>query len=194
MGIPTNLGNRTFAMRIWLNPERMRAYQVSVEDVMTALAEQSIIGSPGRLGQATGMTSQSKEYVLTYVGRYNKPEQYGNIVIKAKSNGEILRLKEVCVPPADQDSPWLPTGQNVADPKADDKTDRQRPQHTRSPLTQLILTQVPSPNTRVSNSVPNSSTSTPTWTGIPPRPSCSNRHRAPTQRKSSPRSNARSRK
>jgi HAE1 family hydrophobic/amphiphilic exporter-1 len=99
MGIPTNLGNRSFAMRVWLNPERMRAYNVSVEDVMEALAEQSIIGSPGRLGQATGMTSQSKEYVLTYIGRYNKPQQYGDIVLKAKSNGEILRLKDVCVPP-----------------------------------------------------------------------------------------------
>jgi hydrophobic/amphiphilic exporter-1 (mainly G- bacteria), HAE1 family len=101
MGIPRNLGNRSFAMRIWLNPERMRAYNVSVEDVMTALAEQSIIGSPGRLGQATGMTSQSKEYVLTYVGRYTKAQQYGNIILKAKPNGEILRLKDVCVPPED---------------------------------------------------------------------------------------------
>jgi HAE1 family hydrophobic/amphiphilic exporter-1 len=101
MGIPTNLGNRSFAMRIWLNPERMRAYNISVEDVMKALDEQSIIGSPGRLGQATGMTSQSKEYVLTYFGRYNKPEQYGNIVLKAKPNGEILRLRDVCVPPED---------------------------------------------------------------------------------------------
>ncbi|MBL8735819.1 MAG: efflux RND transporter permease subunit [Planctomycetes bacterium] len=99
MGIPTNLGNRSFAMRVWLNPERMRAYDISVEDVMEALAEQSIIGSPGRLGQATGMTSQSKEYVLTYIGRYNKPEQYGNIVLRAKPNGEILRLRDVCVPP-----------------------------------------------------------------------------------------------
>eukprot|EP00438_Fugacium_kawagutii_P017516 Skav214841 [mRNA] locus=scaffold7779:48:752:+ [translate_table: standard] len=99
MGIPTNLGNRNFAMRIWLNPERMRAYNVSVEDVMEALAEQSIIGSPGRLGQATGMTSQSKEYVLTYVGRYNKPDQYENIVLRANADGEILRLKDVCVPP-----------------------------------------------------------------------------------------------
>jgi HAE1 family hydrophobic/amphiphilic exporter-1 len=72
MGLPRNLGNRSFAMRIWLNPERMRAYNVSVDDVMEALAEQSIIGSPGRLGQATGMISQSKEYVLTYVGRFNK--------------------------------------------------------------------------------------------------------------------------
>ncbi|PRP96114.1 efflux RND transporter permease subunit [Enhygromyxa salina] len=109
MGIPRNLGNRSFAMRIWLNPERMRAYDVSVEDVMEALAEQSIIGSPGRLGQATGMTSQSKEYVLTYVGRYNKPEQYGNIILRAKSDGEILRLKDVCVPPKVSTPVWEPS-------------------------------------------------------------------------------------
>ncbi len=86
-------------MRIWLNPERMRAYNVSVDDVMKALAEQSIIGSPGRLGQATGMTSQSKEYVLTYIGRFNEPEQYANIILKAMPDGEILRIKDVCVPP-----------------------------------------------------------------------------------------------
>ncbi|MBS1828166.1 MAG: efflux RND transporter permease subunit, partial [Acidobacteria bacterium] len=104
MGIPVNLGNRTFAMRIWLNPERMRAYDISVEDVMKALAQQSIIGSPGRLGQATGMTSQSKEYVLTYIGRYNEPDQYANIILKAKPDGEILRLKDVCVPPLANDS------------------------------------------------------------------------------------------
>ena len=96
MGIPTNLGNRTFAMRIWLNPERMRAYKISTEDVMDALAEQSVIGSPGRLGQATGMTSQSREYVLTYVGRYTKAEQYGNIILRADTDGKILHLKDVC--------------------------------------------------------------------------------------------------
>lgn len=96
MGIPRNLGNRSFAMRIWLNPDRMRAYNVSTEEVMKAISEQSVIGSPGRLGQATGMTSQSREYVLTYIGRFNKPEQYGNIVLKADSEGKILKLKDVC--------------------------------------------------------------------------------------------------
>src|SRR5271166_3458441 len=95
MGIPRNLGNRIFAMRVWLNPERMRAYKISSEHVMKALSEQSIIGSPGRLGQATGKTSQSREYVLTYIGRYNKPEQYANIILNANSDGEILRLKDV---------------------------------------------------------------------------------------------------
>src|SRR6516225_5987138 len=95
MGRPRNLGNRAFAMRLWLKPDRMRAYRISTDDIMKAVAEQSIIGSPGRLGQATGKTSQSKEYVLTYVGRYNKPEQYANIILKANPDGEILRLKDV---------------------------------------------------------------------------------------------------
>ncbi len=96
MGIPRNLGNRIFAMRIWLDPDRMRAYNVSTDDVMKALSEQSVIGSPGRLGEATGKTSQSKEYVLTYIGRYNKSAQYENIILKANPDGEILRLKDVC--------------------------------------------------------------------------------------------------
>ncbi|HEY7309166.1 MAG TPA: efflux RND transporter permease subunit [Gemmataceae bacterium] len=95
MGIPRNLGNRIFAMRVWLNPDSMRQRNLSTEDVMKALAEQSMIGSPGRFGQATGKTSQSKEYVLTYIGRFNKPKQYGNIILRADPDGKILRLKDV---------------------------------------------------------------------------------------------------
>ena len=82
-------------MRVELNLDRMRAYRVSAEDVMKAIKEQSMIGSPGRLGQATGTTSQTIEYVLTWVGRYDKPEQYENIILRANPNGEILRLKDV---------------------------------------------------------------------------------------------------
>ena len=95
MGRPVNLGNRSYAMRLWLNPERMRAYNISTEEIMKAVAEQSVIGSPGRLGQATGKTSQSKEYVLTYVGRFNTAQQYENIALKANPDGEILHLKDV---------------------------------------------------------------------------------------------------
>ena len=95
VGTATILGNRAYAMRIFLNLERMRAYNVSSEDVMNAVKDQSVIGSPGRLGQATGKTSQTVEYVLTWVGRYSKPEQYENIIIKANSDGEILKLKDI---------------------------------------------------------------------------------------------------
>lgn len=89
------LGTRQYAMRIWLNPDRMRAYKISTEEVMKALAEQSVIGSPGRLGRADSKTSQSLEYVLTYVGRYNEVEQYENVILRATEKGELLRLKDV---------------------------------------------------------------------------------------------------
>jgi RNA polymerase sigma factor (sigma-70 family) len=100
IGGATILGKRVYAMRIFLNPDRMRDHNLSSEDVMKALWEQSMIrpagwGSPGRLGQSTGKTSQSKEYVLTYIGRFNKPEPYANIILRANPKGEILRLKDV---------------------------------------------------------------------------------------------------
>ena len=95
IGSANILGSRAMAMRVWLNLERMRAYNLSADEVMKAVSEQSMIGSPGRLGQATGRTSQTVEYVLTWVGRYNKPEQYENIILKANPDGELLRLKDV---------------------------------------------------------------------------------------------------
>ncbi|MHC5537051.1 efflux RND transporter permease subunit [Singulisphaera rosea] len=95
VGSATILGSRQYAMRVWLKLDRMRAYNLSSADIMKALGQQSMIGSPGRLGQATGRTSQTVEYVLTYVGRYNKPDQYRDIILKANPNGEILRLKDV---------------------------------------------------------------------------------------------------
>lgn len=89
------LGSRQYAMRIWLNPDRMRAYNVSADDIMKALADQSVIGSPGRIGRADGKRAEALEYVLTYQGRFNKPEQYQDVIIKANANGELLKLKDV---------------------------------------------------------------------------------------------------
>ncbi len=89
------LGTRQYAMRVWLNPDRMRAYRISTEQVMKALAEQSVIGSPGRLGRADSKTSQSLEYVLTYLGRFNEVQQYEDVILRATEQGELLRLKDV---------------------------------------------------------------------------------------------------
>lgn len=89
------LGSRGYAMRVWLKPDRMRAYNVSVDEVMEALGEQSVIGSPGRLGRSDGKRSQSLEYVLTYEGRYSEPDQYKNVIIRANPDGEILYLKDI---------------------------------------------------------------------------------------------------
>jgi len=95
VGLARILGSRQYSMRVWLNPDRMRAYNIGAEDVMKAMDEQSIIGSPGRLGRADSKRSESIEYVLTYQGRYSEPEQYRDIIIRANPQGEILRLRDV---------------------------------------------------------------------------------------------------
>ncbi|GAB3968274.1 efflux RND transporter permease subunit [Spirosoma terrae] len=89
------LGSRRYAMRVWLNPDRMRAYNISVEEVMKAMGEQSIIGRPGRLGQSSGIAAQSLEYVLTYKGRYSDPKEYEGIIIRANSSGESIHLRDI---------------------------------------------------------------------------------------------------
>ena len=89
------LGSRQYAMRVWLKPDRMRAYNISVDDVMKALGEQSVIGSPGRIGRSDGGQTQSLEYVLSYQGRFSDVEQYKNVILKANANGESLHLKDV---------------------------------------------------------------------------------------------------
>lgn len=89
------IGSRAFAIRIWLNPDRMRAYNISAEEVLKSIDEQSVLARPGRVGLSSGKTAQSLEYVFTYQGYFNKPAQYEDIIIKANSDGEILKLKDV---------------------------------------------------------------------------------------------------
>ncbi|MGJ8732650.1 MAG: efflux RND transporter permease subunit [Cellulophaga sp.] len=89
------LGSRKYAMRVWLKPDRMRAYNVSAEEVLKAMEEQSILARPGRIGRSSGKKSQSLEYTLVYQDRYSEPDQYKDIIIKANEEGEILKLKDI---------------------------------------------------------------------------------------------------
>lgn len=89
------LGSRQYAMRVWLNPDRMRAYNINADEVTKALYEQSIIATPGRIGRADSKRSESIEYVVTYTDRYSDPSQYEDVIIKANSKGEVLRLKDI---------------------------------------------------------------------------------------------------
>ena len=73
----------------------MVAYNISADDVMEALNEQSLEASPGRTGESSGKLSQSFEYVIKYPGRFTKEEEYKNIIVKANSNGEFVRLKDI---------------------------------------------------------------------------------------------------
>ncbi|RZK64187.1 MAG: efflux RND transporter permease subunit, partial [Pedobacter sp.] len=95
VGFADILGNREYAMRIWLKPDRMMAYKISAEEILEAIGEQSLEASPGKTGESSGKRSQSFEYVLKYPGRFNTKEGYENIILKSSSKGDILRLKDV---------------------------------------------------------------------------------------------------
>jgi multidrug efflux pump subunit AcrB len=92
LNVPSPLPKKT---SIWLKPDRMTAYNISADEVMEALNEQSLEASPGRTGESSGKVSQSFEYVIKYPGRFTKEEEYKNIIIKANSNGEFVRLKDI---------------------------------------------------------------------------------------------------
>lgn len=95
VGVADILGNREYAMRIWLKPDRMLAYKISADEVMKALDEQSLEASPGKTGESSGKRSQAFEYVLKYPGRFSDKQGYENIILRAGKGGEILRLKDV---------------------------------------------------------------------------------------------------
>lgn len=85
-------GAKNYAMRIWLRPEKLAAYDLMPTDVLAALNEQSLEAAAGSLGQNN---AQSFEYVIRYGGRFKNEEQYRDIIIKALDNGQFLRLGDV---------------------------------------------------------------------------------------------------
>lgn len=95
VGYADILGNREYAMRVWLKPQRLDAYELSAEDVIQALRAQNLEAAPGKIGEASGRKAQSLQYVLRYTGKLTEKEQYENVVVKVTESGEMLRLKDV---------------------------------------------------------------------------------------------------
>ncbi|MEC4112590.1 efflux RND transporter permease subunit [Myroides pelagicus] len=85
-------GSRTYSMRIWIDPAKMKAYGLVPSDVVRVLNEQSMEAAAGQLGENN---AQAFQYVIKYSGKYKTKEQYDNIVVKSLGNGQILRLKDV---------------------------------------------------------------------------------------------------
>ncbi len=81
-----------YSMRIWLKPDVMAQYHLMPTDIAAALAEQNVEAAPGSFGE---QGNQSFQYTLRYRGRLTTPEQFGDIVIRTGSNGEVLYLKDV---------------------------------------------------------------------------------------------------
>ncbi|WP_031529909.1 efflux RND transporter permease subunit [Dyadobacter crusticola] len=85
-------GTRDYSMRIWLKPDRLAAYKLSPQEVTAAIREQSLEAAPGRLGESS---KEVFEYVLKYKGKLTQNAEYENIIIKANSDGSVIRLKDL---------------------------------------------------------------------------------------------------
>ena len=87
-----NVMGGDYAMRIWMNPQKMAQYQLVPADVIALLDDQNVEAATGTLGEDSENTFQ---YTLKYRGRYETEEEFGNMVLKSLPPGAVLRMKDV---------------------------------------------------------------------------------------------------
>jgi hydrophobic/amphiphilic exporter-1 (mainly G- bacteria), HAE1 family len=95
VGFADILGAKEYAMRIWLKPDKMLAYNISVDDVMEALEEQNVEAAPGKIGESSDKKSQVLQYTIRYTGKFTTEDDYKNIPLKSEASGKVLKIKDV---------------------------------------------------------------------------------------------------
>lgn len=84
--------NKDYSMRIWLKPAQMAAYNITPTEVMAAVKSKNQEAAPGRFGESG---NRPFEYVLKYSGKYTRPEEYGNMIIRSNPDGSMLKLRDI---------------------------------------------------------------------------------------------------
>ena len=92
VGSARAFGEQNYAMRIWLKPDVMKAYDLIPADVFRAIREQNIEAAPGQFGENS---DQSFQYVIRYTGKLQTDQDFENIIIKSDADLRMLRLKDV---------------------------------------------------------------------------------------------------
>lgn len=88
-----NVLGAEYSMRIWLKPDVMAQYSLMPSDIQALLNDQNIEAAPGQLGENS--SDQSFQYILKYKGRLQTPEEFGDMVLRGNTNGDVLRLRDV---------------------------------------------------------------------------------------------------
>ncbi|MCS4302490.1 efflux RND transporter permease subunit [Chryseobacterium sp. BIGb0232] len=89
------MGQKEYSMRVWLDPQKMAAYNISADEVITSLQKQNISAAPGKVGETSGKTSSQLQYVVKYKGKFFEPKQYEEVPIRSDVDGTILKLKDI---------------------------------------------------------------------------------------------------
>lgn len=90
-----NTFGSSYAMRVWLNPEKLAERGLTVSDVVSAIKEQNMSAPAGTIGSLPAPATQEKQYSAKVEGQLTTPEQFGNIILKSASNGQFVYLKDV---------------------------------------------------------------------------------------------------
>lgn len=88
----SRVGARDYSMRVWLNPEKMAVYNIIPQDVTKALNDQNFEIAPGKFGETS---DEVFETVIKHKGRFSKPEEFENMVIKTNKDGSVLYLRDI---------------------------------------------------------------------------------------------------
>lgn len=89
------MGQKEYSMRVWLDPQKMAAYNISTEEVISSLQKQNISAAPGKVGESSGKKAGQIQYVVKYRGKFFEPQQYEEIPVRADEEGTILKLKDI---------------------------------------------------------------------------------------------------
>jgi multidrug efflux pump len=89
------LGSRTYSMRIWLDPKRMAALELTVGDIRSALQEQNVIVAAGKLGQPPNTAQEQFEYTIQTQGRLTDVDDFGDTIIRSRTDGNFIRLRDI---------------------------------------------------------------------------------------------------
>src|SRR6185503_9635683 len=95
VGDVTVIGGGAYSMRVWLDPQRLQARNLTTQDVVAALREQNVQVAAGQLGQPPAAPGQPFQYTLTTLGRLSEPEQFEDIVVKVGAEGRATYLRDV---------------------------------------------------------------------------------------------------
>jgi HAE1 family hydrophobic/amphiphilic exporter-1/multidrug efflux pump len=88
-------GAKDYAMRIWVQPDRMTQHRLTAADLIRAVNEQNAQFAAGKVGQAPAPTGQELVYTITTRGRFADPKEFEDIIVRANPDGSSLRLKDV---------------------------------------------------------------------------------------------------
>ena len=95
VGSVSVFGAGQYAMRVWLDPEKMKARGLVVQDVINALSQQNSQVTAGQIGQPPGPNDVAFQYTLNVAGRLDDADQFANVIVKTGASGEITRVKDV---------------------------------------------------------------------------------------------------